>query len=119
MDTKQTVEENQRQAIYILFYLLLLFIYIKLKQSITDAGRKASLSRLCHGYRYHGRGEARSKATCLRLHLRIWEVSQPRIMGIAKRVSFNKCAPHFCYSITSGCTPSREAVATNFQSLLV
>ena len=40
-------------------------------------------------------------------------------MGVTKRVSSNKCAPHFRYSIPSCCAPSREAVTTNFQSLLV
>ena len=49
--------------------------------SCTDTGRKACMCDLCHSYRDHDRGEARSKGTCSRLHLRTWEYSQPRTIG--------------------------------------
>ena len=55
----------------------------------------------CHSNHDHSRRGARSEATFSNLHLRTWEELQPRTMGIAKRVSFNKCAPHFCYSSAS------------------
>ena len=54
-----------------------------------------------HSCNDHSRGEARSVATCSRLHVRTWELSQLRTMGIAKQVSSNKCASHFRYSIPS------------------
>ena len=48
--------------------------------SITDADRKASMSDLCHSYRDHDRGEARSKQLAQRCTLRTWKYSQPRTM---------------------------------------
>ena len=81
-------------------YVMLCYIWYRYSGC---SGHYVTLSmeilHLCHSYRDHSRRKAWSKATCSRLHLRTWGYFQPRTMGIAKGVPYNKCDPNFRYSI--------------------